>query len=103
MKGWIMPSSFKQLKEHEEMLKAFAKGLAELYDIDRDGDDYWTAIRLPNDQYADINVWIWEKDGKEKLKIAAYAVDTEGVGEYGEWLSLYEQPLEKKHNKREGN
>jgi hypothetical protein len=102
MKGWIMPSSFEQLKEHEEMLKGFAKGLAELYDINRDGDEYWTAVKLPNDLYADINVWIWEKDGQEKLKISAYAVDPKGYRENDQWLSLYEQPLEKKHTKREG-
>ena len=91
------------LKAHEATLRAYARGLAELYDVDRDGDDYWTATSLPDGTVVDVNVWIDGRWKRERLRITAYAIDDNGSTITTNSLSLYEQPLAQRHTSNEGD
>lgn len=71
-------SDLAMLKEHKDLLTIVARTLVDLYDADRDGDDYWHSIELPNGAPVDINIWIDGDDRRTTLKVSAY-----GVNEYG--------------------
>jgi hypothetical protein len=75
------PSNILTLKGHETDLRVFALGLYELYDIDRDGDDWWTAYQFPDGSYADVNIYAYENDPftTRTITITAYAVSDNGM------------------------
>ena len=89
-------STIETLKQYEDVLRVFAKKIADKHNIDRDEDDWWTAYPLNEDSFADINVWIYDDDKRSILKIAAYPVDAEGFTICDEWLMLYESSTKKK-------
>lgn len=81
-------STYNYLFENRELLRAYMKGLIELFDIDRDGDDWWGSLRLPNGSYADINIYVYSMDensNEELLCATAYPVDARGnvMTQYG--------------------
>lgn len=77
----LKPSNILTLKGHQPDLKAFALGLYELYDMERDGDDWWTAYQFPDGSYADINIYAYDNEPftTRTITITAYAVDADGM------------------------
>ena len=96
-------STIAKIRENIETLRAYARGLADLYDVDRDGDDLWTATTLPDGSTVDVNVWIDTVKDHDWLKIAAYPVDSDGQMNGSKWITLFEQPLAQEHNNNEGD
>ena len=74
-------SNILTLKAYEPALKQFARGLYELYDIDRDGEDWWTAYQFSDGSYADINIYANDNEPftMRTITIRAYAVDDDGM------------------------
>jgi hypothetical protein len=89
-------STIETLKQYEDVLRVFAKKIADKHNIDRDEDDWWTAYPLDEDSFADINVYVFDDDTRSVLKIAAYPVDADGFTICDEWLMLYESSTKKK-------
>ena len=89
-------STIETLKQYEDVLRVFAKKIADKHNIDTDEDDWWTAYALDEDSFADINVYVFDDDTRSVLKIAAYPVDADGATICDEWLMLYESSTKKK-------
>ena len=96
-------STIETIKTNEESLRHFAKTLVELWDVSRDGDDYWTAYSFGDGSYADVNVWIDTMGKHEILKVTAYPVRLDGSTNTSEFRTLYKQSLKAKHNTHEGD
>lgn len=78
-------STYDYLFKNIDMLRAYTKGVIEMFDIDRDGDDWWGSIRLPNGSYADVNVYLYDDSKEELLCATVYPVDVRGntLTQYG--------------------
>lgn len=74
-------SNILTLKADEPALKEFARGLYELYDIDRDGEDWWTAYQFSDGSYADINIYAQDNEPftMRTITVRAYAVGEDGM------------------------
>ncbi len=93
-------SSYNYLFENRELLRAYMKGLIELFDVDRDGDDWWGSLRLPNGSYADINIYTYEigmGEAEELLCATAYPVDAHGNVMTGYGMTLQTRWLTSLH------
>jgi hypothetical protein len=77
-------SNILTLKADEPALKNFAEGLYELYDIDRDGEDWWTAYQFSDGSYADVNIYAYEN---ERCTVRTITITAYPVGEDGETLT----------------
>ena len=73
------------LLRHRDYLFAFAQGLYELYDAERDGD-YWTAIALPDGGYADINAYCSD-DGYLEHAVRTIYITAYPVTAFGETVT----------------
>ncbi len=93
-------STVETIKERENELRNYATGLAELFDVDREGDDWWTAYSFGDGSFADINVWIDTNGKHEWLVVTAYAVDEDGYTKTDQYRQLYKRSLTAKHNTR---
>jgi hypothetical protein len=95
-------STMQTLKADEPALKVFAEGLYELYDIDRDGDDWWTAFKFSNGSYADVNIYTYDNDDETSrtITISAYPVNEHGETDSDNWLPLLKKQFA--NNKKEG-
>jgi hypothetical protein len=74
----IIPSTQESIIEHLPLIRAFSDGLVELWDFDRDGDDYWHSYQLPDGSYIDINIYLYSDEGKEFISSTAYPVWKDG-------------------------
>lgn len=86
----IRHSTLETVKEHRDVLQAFAKGLANNYNPNIDGEDMWTAYEFADGSYADINVWL---AGGSLVCISAYPVDDEGNINSSQWVRIYQESL----------
>ena len=98
-------STIETIKARETELRNFAANLAELYDVDREGDDYWTAYNFGDGSFADVNVWIDSNGKHEWLVITAYAVDADGYTKTDQYRQLHKESLKAKYTttKNEGD
>ncbi len=73
-------STILTLQGEKKNLEEFARGLYELYDIDRDGEDWFTAYQMSDGSFADINIYAYENEPFDvrTITITAYAVDELG-------------------------
>jgi hypothetical protein len=74
----LTPSTQEAIIKHLPLIRAFSDGLIELWDLDRDGDDYWHSYELPDGSYVDINIYVWADNGKDFLSSTAYPVWRDG-------------------------
>jgi hypothetical protein len=97
-------SSIGLIRSHEAALREYAKGLFELYDPDRDGDDMWTSYGFANGSYADINVYVigdeYSNTDMRTFKIVAYPVTATGDLVTDEHLLLLEKRISTKHKEK---
>lgn len=103
MKQVTKESTIDTIKARSKDLEAFAKSLVELYDVDRDGDDYWTAFDFGDGSFADVNVWIDSIGKHEILKVTAYPVRLDGSTVTSAYRTLYKQSLKAKYTTHEGD
>lgn len=71
-------SSQQKIMDNIQAIRAFCEGVTELYDVDKHGDDYWTAYQLPDGSYVDINIYVYAEDPEEFMCATAYPVDGAG-------------------------
>lgn len=90
-------STIETIKARETELRNFARGLVELYDRDRDGDDYWTAFDFGDGSFADVNIWIDENGKHEWLVVTAYPVTIDGDVVTDRYRQLYKASLKAKY------
>lgn len=104
MRNVTKGSTISKIKKHDTELRAFAYGLVQTYDVDRDGDDFWTAYSFGDGSFADVNVWIESSRGKRlMLCVAAYPVTKDGDLVTDEFRVLYKQSLTAKYKTQEGD
>jgi hypothetical protein len=77
-KETMKASTQQSIIDNIEIISAFASGLIELYDFDRDGDDYWHGYKLPDGSYVDINIYVFSDGDKEWLNATAYPIWGDG-------------------------
>jgi hypothetical protein len=95
-------SNILTLKADEPALKVFAQGLYELYDIDRDGEDWWTAFQFSDGSYADVNIYAYDNEPftVRTITITAYPVNEDGDTLTDNYLRLLTKRFA--NNKTEG-
>ena len=99
MKG----STLETLNANRALLVAYAETLAELYDRDRDGDDWWHSVKLADGSYADVNLWIDNYNTDyESIRVTAYAVTSKGCMNTRESLALFSKSLTDHQQQPEG-
>lgn len=96
-------STIETIKARETELRNFARGLVELYDRDRDGDDYWTAFDFGDGSFADVNIWIDENGKHEWLVVTAYPVTIDGDVVTDRYRQLYKASLTAKYTTHKGD
>lgn len=96
-------STIETIKARETELRNYARGLVELYDRDRDGDDYWTAYNFGDGSFADVNIWIDENGKHEWLVVTAYPVAIDGSVITKDYRQLYKESLKAKYTTHEGD
>lgn len=103
MKKVTKESTIDAIKRRTKDLETFAVGLVELFDADRDGDDYWTAFDFGDGSFADINIWIDVRGSHEYLLVDAYPVLIDGSTDTRAYRTLYKGSLKAKYNRHEGD
>lgn len=96
-------STIETIKAHEPELRNFARNVVELYDRDRDGDDYWTSYSFGDGSFADVNVWIDEQGKHEWLVVTAYPVAIDGSIITNQYRQLYKESLKANYTTTKGN
>jgi hypothetical protein len=96
-------SNIEKLQIHKQSLVNFAEGLYELYDYERDGEDFWTAYQFDDGSYADVNIYKWESEpfyDVRTISVVAYPVDEEGnlITDKSVLLLSKQTKLERKKN-----
>lgn len=94
-------STLDTLKDHDRELRTYVANLLELYDADRDGDDYWTSYGFGDGSFADINVWIEDYNGHAELRVAIYCVKAGGFTDTANYRVIHKQTV-KAHTYRDG-
>lgn len=96
-------STIETIKEREQELRNFAANIVELYDVDREGDDYWTAYSFGDGSFADVNIWIDSNGKHEWLVVTAYPVAIDGSTVTSEYRQLHKESLKAKYTTHEGD
>lgn len=80
--------------DHLSTLRGFAYGLLP---NDSQGEDWWDTLAV-GDLSFDVNVFLWEEDGKQVKKVTAYPMFLDGNGywktNYSDFVPLLTQDLE---------